>query len=145
MRKEEFSMTQSVRVNNRYQITVPRVARERLNIQALWEFAWMTDRSPELVRVLRAAPPTSWGVQYPDHAKSQRANIHKGDRLLVDVQDGLLILLPQPKDYTAHLAGLDTDAYLREEREAWHFKRVSHDRQPARLMSKSANGQMRSE
>ncbi len=83
MRKEEFSMAQSVQVDSRYQITVPRVARERLNIQ-------------------------------------------QGDRLLVDVQDGLLILLPQPKDYTAHLAGLhrevwvglDTNAYLREEREA---------------------------
>jgi AbrB family looped-hinge helix DNA binding protein len=75
----------SVKVSSRYQIAVPRIARERLNIQ-------------------------------------------KGDRLLVDVQDGLLILLPQPKDYTAHLAGLhqeiwaglDTDAYLREEREAWN-------------------------
>ncbi len=76
-------MAQSVQINNRYQITVPRMARERLKI-------------------------------------------HKGDRLLVDVQDGLLILLPQPKDYTAHLAGLhrevwaglNTDAYLREERDA---------------------------
>ena len=46
---------------------------------------------------------------------------------LVDVQDGLLILLPQPADYAAHLAGLhrevwaglDTTAYLREERDAW--------------------------
>jgi AbrB family looped-hinge helix DNA binding protein len=74
----------SVKVSSRYQIAVPRIARERLRIQ-------------------------------------------KGDRLLVDVQDGLLILLPQPKDYTAHLsglhrevwAGLDTEAYLQEERGAW--------------------------
>jgi AbrB family looped-hinge helix DNA binding protein len=80
----------SVKVSSRYQIAVPRVARERLNIQ-------------------------------------------KGDRLLVDVQDGLLILLPQPKDYTAHLAGLhrevwaglDTDAYLREERDAWNASESS--------------------
>lgn len=80
----------SVKVSSRYQIAVPRAARERLNIQ-------------------------------------------KGDRLLVDVQDGLLILLPQPKDYTAHLAGLhrevwtglDTDAYLREEREAWNASESS--------------------
>jgi FdhD protein len=35
----------------------------------------MMYRSPELVRVLRAVPPTSWGVQHPDHAKSQRANL----------------------------------------------------------------------
>ena len=75
----------SVKVSSRYQISVPRIARERLNIQS-------------------------------------------GDRLLVDVQDGLLILLPQPRDYTAHLAGLhrevwadlDTTAYLQEERDAWN-------------------------
>jgi len=80
----------SVKVSSRYQIAVPRVARERLNIQ-------------------------------------------KGDRLLVDVQDGLLILLPQPENYTAHLAGLhrevwaglDTDTCLREEREAWNASESS--------------------
>ncbi|MEZ4610399.1 MAG: hypothetical protein R2838_09185 [Caldilineaceae bacterium] len=41
---------------------------------------------------------------------------------LVDVQDGILILIPQPDDLVAHMAGLhrdvwsstDTDAYLRE-------------------------------
>jgi AbrB family looped-hinge helix DNA binding protein len=74
----------SVKVSSRYQVAVPRIARERLNIQS-------------------------------------------GDRLLVDVQDGLLILIPQPQDYVAHLAGLhrevwaglDTTAYLEEEREAW--------------------------
>ena len=74
----------SVKVSSRYQISVPRIARERLNIQS-------------------------------------------GDRLLVDIQDGLLILLPQPQNYTARLAGLhrevwegvDTTAYLQEERDAW--------------------------
>jgi AbrB family looped-hinge helix DNA binding protein len=78
-------MTTSVKVSSRFQISVPRAARERLNIQ-------------------------------------------KGDRLLVDVQDGMLILLPQPDDYTTYLAGLhreiwtdlDTDAYLQEERDAWN-------------------------
>ncbi|RMF32337.1 MAG: AbrB/MazE/SpoVT family DNA-binding domain-containing protein [Chloroflexi bacterium] len=74
----------SVKVSSRYQISVPRIARERLKIK-------------------------------------------RGDYLLVDVQDGLLILLPRPQSYTAHLAGLhreiwqgvDTTAYLQEEREAW--------------------------
>ena len=74
----------SVKVSSRYQVVVPRIARERLSIQ-------------------------------------------RGDRLLVDVQDGLLILIPQPQDYVAHMAGLhrdvwadiDTTAYLEEEREAW--------------------------
>ncbi|MFQ5614119.1 MAG: AbrB/MazE/SpoVT family DNA-binding domain-containing protein [Anaerolineae bacterium] len=57
----------------------------------------------------------------------KRLNIQAGDRLLVDVQDNMIILLPQPQDYVDHLAGLhrdiwrgvDTAVYLREEREAW--------------------------
>lgn len=77
-------MSTTVKVSSRYQISVPKVARERLNIQ-------------------------------------------KGHRLLVDVQDGLLILTPSPEDYAAHLAGLhreiwaglDTTAYLQQEREEW--------------------------
>ena len=74
----------TVKVSSRYQIAVPRLAREQLEIE-------------------------------------------KGDRLLVDVQDGLLVLVPCPKDYAERLAGLhgeiwsgvDTDAYLHKEREAW--------------------------
>ena len=50
----------SVKVSSRHQISVPRVARDRLRIKS-------------------------------------------GDRLLVDIQDGLLILLPQPQDYVAYL------------------------------------------
>lgn len=74
----------NVKVNRRYQIALPRQARQKLNIQA-------------------------------------------GDHLLVDIQDGLLILLPQPQDMVAHLAGLhreiwedlDTTAYLQQERDSW--------------------------
>ena len=80
-----MSQSTSVKVSSRYQISVPRMARDRLHIKS-------------------------------------------GDRLLIDVQDGLLILVPQPQDYTAHLAGLhkevwaglDTVAYLEEERETWN-------------------------
>jgi AbrB family looped-hinge helix DNA binding protein len=80
-----MSQPVSVKVSSRYQVAVPRVAREKLNIQS-------------------------------------------GDRLLVDVQDGVLILIPQPQDYVVHLAGLhkeiwadvDTTAYLEGEREAWN-------------------------
>lgn len=57
----------------------------------------------------------------------ERLGIKAGDHLLVDVQDGMLILMPQPPDYAARLAGLhreiwegiDTDAYLQGERDAW--------------------------
>ena len=52
--------------------------------------------------------------------------LESGDRLLVDIQDGLLILIPEPHDYVARLSGLhqevwsgvDADAYLDPEREA---------------------------
>lgn len=62
------------------------------------------------------------------HAARQRLSIQKGDRLLVDIQDGLMILTPQPERFTTHLAGLHSDvwtevdvaAYLREERMVWN-------------------------
>jgi AbrB family looped-hinge helix DNA binding protein len=53
--------------------------------------------------------------------------IEVGDRLLVTVQGRVIVLLPQPEDFVAATAGLhheiwqgiDTTAYLNEEREAW--------------------------
>jgi AbrB family looped-hinge helix DNA binding protein len=74
----------SVKVSNRYQISLPSAARKQLNIEA-------------------------------------------GDRLLVDIQEGMLVLIPQPQNYVEHLAGLhheiwrgqDTATYLEQEREAW--------------------------
>jgi AbrB family looped-hinge helix DNA binding protein len=74
--------THSVKVSNRYQITVPEQARKRLKIDS-------------------------------------------GDRLLVDIQDGMLILISEPKNYTGQLAGLHreiweiSDQYLSGERESW--------------------------
>ena len=57
----------------------------------------------------------------------KKLNIKKGDRLLVDVQDGVIVLIPEPKRYTNYLQGLhseiwkgvDTQKYLNEERESW--------------------------
>jgi AbrB family looped-hinge helix DNA binding protein len=74
----------TVKVSRRYQIAVPAVVRQQLNIQS-------------------------------------------GDRLLVDIQDGMILLLPQPEEYTRHLAGLhheiwegmDAQKYVDEERRAW--------------------------
>jgi AbrB family looped-hinge helix DNA binding protein len=65
-------------------------------------------------------------IAVPSRVREQ-LNIRSGDRLLVDIQDGVIVLVPQPVDYTTHLSGLyrqvwqdlDTSAYLREEREAW--------------------------
>lgn len=65
-------------------------------------------------------------ISLPSRAR-QELKIQAGDRLLVDIQDGMLILLPQPADYVHYLAGLhreiwqdiDTTVYLNEEREAW--------------------------
>ena len=79
-----LSQSVSVRVGSRYRISLPRMARDRLNIKS-------------------------------------------GDCLLVDVKDGLLILVPEPKDSADLLAdlhkeiwaGLDTAVYLEGKPEAW--------------------------
>jgi AbrB family looped-hinge helix DNA binding protein len=57
----------------------------------------------------------------------KKLNIKKGDRLLVDVQDGVIVLIPEPKRYTGYLQGLhseiwkgvDVQKYLNDERGAW--------------------------
>lgn len=57
----------------------------------------------------------------------RKLRIQAGDRLLVDIQDGLLILIPLTDDYVEHMAGLHGDiwrrinsaAYLEQERDAW--------------------------
>ncbi len=57
----------------------------------------------------------------------KKLNIKQGDRLLVDVQDGVIILIPQPKRYTDYLHGLHSEIwkgvnvrkYLNGERGAW--------------------------
>lgn len=65
-------------------------------------------------------------ISLPSRAR-QELQIDAGDRLLVDVQDGMIILVPQPTDYVDELAGLhqeiwqstNSTRYLHEEREAW--------------------------
>jgi AbrB family looped-hinge helix DNA binding protein len=60
-------------------------------------------------------------------AAREALDIEAGDRLLVDVQDGVIVLIPKPANYVGHMAGLykeiwervDTDKYLADEREAW--------------------------
>jgi AbrB family looped-hinge helix DNA binding protein len=65
-------------------------------------------------------------IALPSLARKQ-LNIQAGDRLLVDIQDGMIVLLPQPHNYAEYLAGLhqelwqgiDPVAYLNEERDVW--------------------------
>ena len=65
-------------------------------------------------------------IALPSQAR-KRLHIEAGDRLLVDVQDGMIVLIPQPESYVDALAGLhqevwqgiDAEAYLEQERDAW--------------------------
>ena len=65
-------------------------------------------------------------IALPSAARKQ-LDIQAGDRLLVDIQDGMIVLLPQPENYADKLTGLhrdiwqntDTTTYLEQEREAW--------------------------
>ena len=64
-------------------------------------------------------------IAVPQQAR-KRLKIKSGDRLLVDVQDGMIILLPEPQSHTQSLAGLHREIwekasnYVLNEREAWN-------------------------
>ncbi|MHB1357027.1 MAG: AbrB/MazE/SpoVT family DNA-binding domain-containing protein [Anaerolineae bacterium] len=57
----------------------------------------------------------------------RRLKLKSGDRLLIDIQGEMAVMLAIPTNYTENLAGLhkeiwqdiDTDAYLQGERESW--------------------------
>ncbi len=65
-------------------------------------------------------------IAVPATARDQ-LNIRGGDRLIVDIQDGLMILIPEPENYTDALAGLhkaiwekiNGQKYVIQERESW--------------------------
>jgi len=65
-------------------------------------------------------------ITLPSHAR-RKLGIEAGDRLLVVVQDGMIILLPEPQNHVQAMRGLhkkvwqgiDTTAYLNEERAGW--------------------------
>ena len=69
---------------------------------------------------------SKYQIAVPQMAR-KKLNIRKGDRLIVDVQDGIIVLIPQPKRYTEYLQGLhadiwkgvDVEKYLNGERDAW--------------------------
>ena len=60
-------------------------------------------------------------------AAREALHLNAGQKLLVKVLDDCLIMVPEPRDYVSKLEGLhqdvwasvDTDQYLREERDSW--------------------------
>ncbi|CAN5588698.1 AbrB/MazE/SpoVT family DNA-binding domain-containing protein [soil metagenome] len=78
-------------------------------------------------RIASVKVSNRYQIALPSAAR-QRLNIQSGDRLLVDVQDGVLVLIPQPENYVKAMAGLhkevwmgvDTTKHLQEERAAWN-------------------------
>lgn len=65
-------------------------------------------------------------IAIPSAARKQ-LGIEAGDRLLVDVQGDIIVLLPKPENYVTYMAGLHKEVwqnveptvYLNEERAAW--------------------------
>jgi len=65
-------------------------------------------------------------IALPSEAR-RKLNIHAGDRLLVDIQDGAIVLVPRPDSFTKNLAGLYANIwkelksaeYLAQERNDW--------------------------
>lgn len=57
----------------------------------------------------------------------KKLNIKPGDQLLVYVQDGRIVMIPEPENIVTHLRGLHSDVwegvdaqkYINREREAW--------------------------
>jgi AbrB family looped-hinge helix DNA binding protein len=60
-------------------------------------------------------------------AVRQKLGIAAGDHLLVEVQDGVIMLIPEPKDPVEELRGLgreiwegiDAQEYVNQERNSW--------------------------
>ncbi len=65
-------------------------------------------------------------IAVPAEAR-QKLDLKPGDQLLVDIQDGMIILIPRPRGLARHLAGLykevwrsiDAKAHIDSERDAW--------------------------
>ncbi len=47
-------------------------------------------------------------IAVPSEAR-RALHLHSGDRLIVDIQDGMLLLVPEPENYTRHLAGIQRE------------------------------------
>jgi AbrB family looped-hinge helix DNA binding protein len=66
-------------------------------------------------------------IVVPRHARDA-LKVQPGDYLLTSVQEGVLVLRPQPRSYTKALRGLhkevwldvDVENYITAERKSWH-------------------------
>lgn len=75
----------------------------------------------ETVRVSR-----KYQIVIPKQTR-EALNINRGDKLVVSVKDGQIIMKPMPNNYTEYMRGLhkevwedvDTAEYLEEERKTW--------------------------
>ena len=67
-----------------------------------------------------------WRITLPAGLR-KGLNIKCGDHLLIDIQAGMVLLIPAPASYTQHLAGIqreiwgniDVQEYITRERQAW--------------------------
>ena len=74
----------------------------------------------------RVKVSTKYQIAVPAAVRKQ-LHIKPGDHFLVEVRQGYVLLLPEPRDYSQHLRGLhrevwaevEPQAYVRGEREAW--------------------------
>ncbi len=75
---------------------------------------------------IRVKVSSRFQITVPSAIRKQ-LGIQSGDQLLIEVYAGHAVLIPEPENYARKLRGLhsevwqgvDTDAYLRGEREAW--------------------------
>ncbi|MBI4316923.1 MAG: AbrB/MazE/SpoVT family DNA-binding domain-containing protein [Chloroflexi bacterium] len=75
---------------------------------------------------IRVKVSQKFQVSVPSAAR-RKLHIENGDHLLVDVRDGYIVLMPEPRDYSQHLRGLhreiwqdvEPQGYVRSEREDW--------------------------
>lgn len=76
---------------------------------------------------VRVTVSDDYQIVIPEDAR-RALRITPGDRMVLEVRDGCLVLVPEPRDYAAILRGLhreiwqgiDPQEYVRREREAWH-------------------------
>ncbi len=72
-------------------------------------------------------------IALPSLARKQ-LNIQAGDRLLVDIKDGMIVLLPQPENYADYLAGLHRDI--------WQVEGVEVVVQDDQVIGKTGDGRL---